>query len=230
LWLGGKQTLLCASVARDYVRNNYLTLEENGIFVDSTYFDVFSCVSPDECYNPDHMMTREQCNQYRKEIFEFMNSRGSFSGSEEANDCITPVLVYCHYEPYRTEPLISNEGQTKGILIPLYNLVYHDCLIVPWRSNKGVRGGVGIPKTDSAYDHAILNGGPVTLDIDADEKKIEDAVFACENAEKLAFMQMIDHEFISEDRRIQKTTFSDGEKTVTVEVNFDTEEYKIFEK
>jgi len=65
------------------------------------------------------------------------------------------------------------------------------------------------------------------LAIDADEKRMEEACFACENAERLAFMQMVNHEFLSEDRRIQRTTFTDGTETVTVEVNFDTEEYKI---
>lgn len=227
LWLGGNQTLLCASVARDYVRHNYTQMARYGINIDSTYFDVFSCTDMDECYNPDHPMTREQCAKYRRECFDYMTSRGIFSGSEEANDCIIPSLVYCHYEPYRTEPLISNVGKTPGILVPLYNLVYHDCLIIPWRSDKGVRGGIGIPETDSAYDHAILNGGPVTLTIDADEKHIEEATFACEHAGRLALMQMVNHEFLSEDRRIQRTTFKDGDETVTVEVNFDTEEYKI---
>jgi len=227
LWLGGKQTLLCTELAKDYIRHTYTQMERYGIEIDSTYFDVFSCVDMDECYNPDHPMTREQCAQYRRECFDYMTSRGVFCGSEEANDCIIPSLVYCHYEPYRTEPLISNTGSTPGIPVPLYNLVYHDCLIIPWRSDKGVRGGIGIPATDSAYDHAILNGGPVTLAIDADEKRMEEACFACENAERLAFMQMVNHEFLSEDRRIQRTTFTDGTETVTVEVNFDTEEYKI---
>lgn len=229
LWLGGKETLLCASVARDYVKLNYEQLEACGIHVDSSYIDVFSCASMDECFHPAHPMTREQCAQYRRECFDYLTSKGIFCGSEEANDCIIPSLIYCHYEPYFTVPFFNMQGDPAGILIPLLNLVYHDCLIIPWRNSKGICGGMGIPKTDSAYDHAILNGGPVTLGLDADAQRIEEAHFACENAARLAHMEMIHHEFVTADRRIQRTTFTDGQKTVTVTVNFDTEAYKITE-
>ena len=46
----------------------------------------------------------------------------------------------------------------------------------------------------------------------------------CEISEKLALCEMVSHEFISDDMRRQRTTFSDG---TVIEVDFDTEEYTI---
>ena len=100
-------------------------------------------------------------------------------------------------------------------------MVYHDCVVVPWIGRKLSRGGWGIPRNDSGYAHAWLNGGPQYLGIEADEAEIAEVEQTCAMAEKLAHQTIVKHEFISPDRRIQRTTFSDG---TSIEVNFDTDE------
>jgi hypothetical protein len=59
------------------------------------------------------------------------------------------------------------------------------------------------------------------MSINADEAAIAEAEAACANAENLALQPMLKHEFVSADRRTQRTTFADG---TTVTVNFDTNE------
>ncbi len=224
IWYGGKHTWLCSSVAREYVRRNYATFEELGINVEAAYLDVFSVVFLDECFNPAHPATREQCAMYRRECLDVLTDRGILPSSEEVLDCILPSQVLCHHAPYFTSGLGSSTASPVGIPIPLLNLVYHDCVVIPWIGRKGQRGGWGIPGNDCAYTHAWLNGNPAYLSITADAAEIAEIEAVCANAEKLALQAMVKHEFISPDGRVQRTTFADGTK---VEVNFDTEEVNV---
>ena len=224
IWYGGKHSFLCAEKAPRYVTKNYDTFEEMGINIEAAYLDVFSVVELDECFSPDHPMTREKCARRRRECLDILTSRGIIPSSEEVLDCILPSQVLCHHAPYFTDWLGGPASNEVGWQIPLLNLVYHDCVVVPWIGKKGSRGGWGLTGKDSGYAHAWLNGNPLYLNIDADKETIDETVTVCENAEKLAFAAMVKHEFVSADRRIQRTTFSDGTK---ITVNFDTEEIEI---
>ena len=139
-----------------------------------------------------------------------------------------PSQVLCHHAPFFTVPL-DKDGVCPGTPIPLVNLIYHDCIVIPWIGRKGKKGGFGIPKTDSGYTYAFLNAGPVHIlnwshSTDTDQTEIDEVNEVCIFAEKLALASMEKHEFITADRRIQRTTFSEG---TTVTVNLNTDEIKI---
>ena len=224
IWYGGKHSFLCSALAPSFVRRNYARFEEEDIPVQAAYLDVFSVVRLDECFHPDHPVTREQCVAYRRECLDLLTEKGIIPSSEEILDCILPSQVLCHHAPYFTDSLGSSTANAVGIPIPLFNLVYHDCVVTPWIGRKGQRGGWGIPGKDSAYCHAILNAGPVYLSITADKEQIDEVTEVCENAENLALCEMTRHSFLSSDLRTQRTEFSNG---TTVIVNFDTEEFTI---
>lgn len=223
IWYGGKHSFLCSSVARDYVRRNYAMFEEYGIGIEASYLDVFSVVQLDECFSPAHPVTREQCAANRRECLDILTDRGIIPSSEEVLDCILPSQVLCHHAPFATSNLGSREAEPVGIPIPLLNLVYHDCVVIPWIGRRNERGGWGIPKNDSAYTHAWLNGDPSYLSITADAEEIAEVAATSANAERLALQPMLRHEFLSESRRVQRTSFADGS---TVTVDFDTNEVK----
>lgn len=223
-WAGGVHSYLCSTRAVDYVRRNYAEFERLGIKIEASYLDVFSIADLDECFNPDHPTTREQCAKDRMHCLDILTDKGIIPSSEEAFDCVIPSMVLCHHAPYCTFDRKGKEIDSGEIRIPLLNLVYHDCLVVPWIGLKDTRGGDGIPKNDSAYSHAILNGDPVYCPIDATKEQIAEVKFACALSEKLALCEMVKHEFLSDDFRKQRTTFSDG---TTIEVDFDKEEYII---
>ena len=192
--------------------------------VQAAYLDVFSVVRLDECFHPDHPVTREQCAAYRRECLDILTDKGIIPSSEEILDCILPSQVLCHHAPYFTSPLGTSTAEAVGIPIPLFNLVYHDCVVTPWIGRKGRRGGWGIPGNDTAYCHAILNGGPAYLSITAQKEEIDEINTVCENAEALALYEMTKHSFLSSNLRIQRTEFSNG---TSVTVNFDTEEFSV---
>ena len=220
-WYGGKHSYLCSKQAPKYVRRNYQRFEELGINIEASYLDVFSVVNLDECFSPDHPATREQCARNRRECLDILTARGIIPSSEEILDCILPSQVLCHHAPYFTDWLGGPASNPVGWQIPLFNLVYHDCIVTPWIGKKGSRGGWGITGKDSGYAHAYLNGNPLYLKIDADKETIDEAVKVCESAERLTHAAMLRHEYLSRDGRIQRTTFEGGTK---ITVNFDTEE------
>jgi len=214
-WDGGKHTYLCPSLARDYVRRNYNTFEQMGIRIEGAYLDVFAIAEMDQCFHPAHRVTREQCAAYRRECLEIINAKGIIPSSEDVLDCILPSMCLCHHAPHITD------GEC-GIPIPLFNLVYHDCVVSPWRGRKGAAASkLQHIKTSESYARAWLNAGVPYLSITADEAEIVEVEQTCRMAEKLAFARMLRHEFASADGMIQRTVFEDG---TVIEVNFETDE------
>ena len=222
-WAGGPQTYLCASQAPYYVKRNFTELAANGIDLDCAYLDVFTCNEPDECSEPHHRMTRKECLEYRSRCFAWLLSKGILSSSEEVTDWSVPELVFCHYAPYDFM-MRRPDAPKQGIPIPLFNLVYHDCVIIPWMMEKH--------ETEDYMLYALLNGGaPYFIRNGAYEGT--DGSFEggqgftekeqkerCETVARLheavACCEMVSHELIDGDKDRQRSIFSDGTE-VTVD-------------
>ncbi len=222
VWNGGRHSFLCATQAPAHVRRNYDEFERLGIDIRAAYLDVFSVVTLDECFNPEHPMTREECARLRNQCLHSMTDRGIIPSSEETIACLLPSMVLCHHAPFYTTTF--ENGDAVGIPLPLFNLVYHDCVVIPWNAMLQPRGGWGIPNNDSAYIHAILNAGPVYCPIDAAEDDLEAIRIACASAERLTHARMMRHEFTDDTYRRQRTVWSDG---TVIEVDFETDAYRI---
>lgn len=210
IWYGGDQTILCAKLAPAYVNKNYDEFDRLGIRLKGAYLDVFSVVELDECFDPDHPMTREECAEYRGRCFSALTSRGLIPSSEEPVGWSMRYISLCHHAPFFTSDLGSFEAEPVGVPIPLFNLVYHDCVVIPWIGIKDKTGGWGIPGKDSARLYAILNGNPIYCPTDADPDTVEDVKQVCLFAGRLAKKQMLRHEFVDDTYRRQKTYWSDG--------------------
>ena len=233
-WAGGLQSYLCATQAPYYLRRNFAALFENGIELDGAYLDVFTCNEGDECTNPEHRMTRRECYEYRGQCFSWLLAHGILSSSEEVSDWAIPSLVFCHYAPYSF--MMKRPGLPKdGIPVPLFNLVYHDCVIEPWMMDKA-------SENDDYMLYALLNGGAPYLLRDAaylntDGSFEGDELLALEEMirrsktvsalhEKIAKCEMVRHRMNPENWWIQETEFSDGTK---VKVDFKNQTYEISE-
>lgn len=211
IWMGGKQTFLCATMAPYYVRRNFTALKEHGIRLDNTYLDVFSCVELDECFSPAHPMTREECARSRMKCFETVASDGILVQSEEGIDWAFPGLIFVHHAPFSP----SNErlgGGEPGIRIPLLELVYHDCLITPYAADPYSRLW------------GYLCGGATYLSEDADADVIQatDECTAWQSA--VQTREILRHEFVGGDPKHQKTYFEGG---YTAEVDFNAGTWKL---
>lgn len=96
-------------------------------------------------------MTRRDCYMYRGNCFSWLLSQGILTSSEEVSDWAVPYLVFCHYAPYDFM-LRPSETPKKGIPVPLFNLVYHDCVIEPWMMDR-------VSKDEDYMLYALLAGG-----------------------------------------------------------------------
>ena len=233
-WAGGPQSYLCGSQAPYYVKRNFQELEDHGISLDCAYLDVFTCNEGDECDNPMHRMTRKECYEYRCLCFEYLLKNGILSSSEEVNDWAVPSQIFCHYAPY--DFMMEVPGTPRqGIPFPLYNLVYHDCVIQPWMMEK-------VSADEDYMLYALLNGGAPYLVRDAAypnidgafdgyvkmslEEQVERAGKVSELHEKVGKREMLRHEFVDGNYNIQRTTFAGG---ISVLVDFEKQNYKINE-
>lgn len=231
-WAGGPQNYLCGTQAPYYVKRNFGYLEEKGIQLDGAYLDVFTCNEGDECANPYHRMTRRECYDYRALCFRYLLSKGILPSSEEVSDWCVPSMVMCHYAPY--EFMMEKPGTPKkGIPVPLFNLVYHDCLIEPWMMDKVsenedymlyavLNGGAPYIVRDGAYpntDGSFDGGVKFTLEEQRDRCKIVSDLH-----EKVAKCELVRHELVDGNAKVQRSVFSDG---TTVTVDFENQTYVI---
>lgn len=231
-WAGGHQTYLCATQAPYYVKRNFRQLAEHDIGLDCAYLDVFTCNEPDECANPMHYMSRRDCLDFRGQCFEYLLSQGILPSSEEVSDWSMKSLVFCHYAPYQFQ-MCKPGTPRKGIPVPLFNLVYHDCVIIPWM----------MEKMDAHNDYmlyALLNGGAPYLIRDGAYPGIDGSfqpefTFTEQEAydrcrvvadlhERIAACEMVSHKLLAPDGSKQETVFSDGTR---VRVDLDALSYEI---
>ena len=219
-WYGGDQSILCPRLALGHVKKNYLSLLDHGVKVRGAYLDVFAVVPPDECYNPEHPATRRDCLRHRGACLNFIRAQGGVVSSEEPADWAIPHLDLVHHGPY---PLVPNPGRgpAMGIPIPLFNLVYHDALLLPWSLAKGAWG---IPETDLGYLHGLANAGLPYVSLNPGKEELARVRTMVALHKRVGLQAMSDHAFLDASWRRQRTTFADG---TTVTIDLDTETFEI---
>ncbi len=230
-WAGGPQSYLCGTQAPYYVKRNFAKLEEQQIELDCAYLDVFTCNEGDECNNPRHRMSRRECYEARNHCFDYLMSRGILPSSEEVNDWCVPSMVFCHYAPY--DFMLRKPGSPKfGVPVPLFNLVFHDCLIEPWMMDQVsededymlyavLNGGAPYLLRDGAYPNFDGSFETMGLGLKEDIKRCD---VVCELHEKVAKCEMVRHELVDGEYTVQRTVFADG---TSVTVDFGKQTYEI---
>ena len=191
-WMGGTQTYINPRLMPGDLVRNYTEIFAHGIHPDGVYLDVFGYVPPDEDFNPEHPTTRTDAIQARIDCFNWARQHIGSIGTEAGCDWVIPCADY-------TTPLKS----TKGVPIPLYQLVYHDAISVQFSSDD-LRGflNAGIPRLS-------LNPPP-TPEILAGVRRMAAL------HKRLALVEMTNHEFLDDQHRKERTTYADG-TTVTVD-------------
>ena len=236
IWDGGEHTYLCSSFALDFVKKTYNELAEHNIDVQGAYLDVFAIMQGDECFHEEHPVTREESIAFRAKCFDYLNEKGLIMSSEEPGMQLLNHLALVHHGPHALKP--QENGKPIGIPIPLGNLVYHDCIIIPWNWFNNW----GIPKGENGDLYCALNAGMPylhpygnslkkigtdnrTADIEMmnDEelkKEIRRVEPLCTLQERLYNKEMLKHEFLGSYRK-QKTTYSDG-TSITIDLDKNT--------
>ena len=221
LWAGGKQSFLCTSLAPYYVKRNFEEVLAHDIHLEASYLDVFTCNELDECFNEHHLMTRKECKEYRNQCFDYLHSKNILPSSEEVNEWALKSQVFCHYGPYDFMLRKPNEKRL-GIPVPLFNLVYHDCVILPWPMD--------ITENEDYMLYALLNGGCAYVDKDGAypnvdgafndnrEKQLDEEIrryrIVADLQEKVAKLEMTDFGFIDNNYKKQYSVFGNQIKVI----------------
>ncbi len=220
-WPGGEASILCAALAPGHVAKNHRAILDHGVKLRGAYLDVFSVVPGDECYNSMHPMTRAAGLAQRGECLDLIRALEGIASSEEPTDWSIPHIDLCHHAPYALDPGPGG-GPAMGIPVPLFNLVYHDAIFIPWTQSTG---GWGIPNGDWGFLHGLLNGGLPYLNVeDPKHDEIDRTRVTCALARRVGLAEMTRHEMLDPAFRRQKTTFADGTK---VTIDFDKRSYEI---
>ena len=196
-WDGGKQTSLNPRFMLGHLVKNYRLLFEHGIKPQGAYLDVFGYVPPDQDFNPEHPATRADSMRSRAACFRWVRANLGLVGTEAAADWVIPYVDYGS----------ANPGRGKAIPVPLYELVYHDAIVLPYGGRDNEENLLGL----------LCGGVPQLWQAD---KLTDDALrmvrrMAALHA-RVGLSEMTRHEFLDGNYRKERTTFADG-TAVTVD-------------
>jgi hypothetical protein len=190
-WDGGKMSYLNGRFMMGHLVKNYQGLFDHGIQPQGNYLDVFGYVPPDEDFNPEHPTTRTDCLRERARCYTWSRNRLGFVGTEAGCDWTVPYV-----------DILSPLNQTKGIPVPLFNLVYHDAVMIPYRPDD---------------PRGFLNAGvPQIPSRSPSREELLQIRKMCALHRRLALVEMTRHEFLDKNYRQERTTFADGTR-VTVD-------------
>ena len=95
-------------------------LFDRGIRTDGIYIDVIGYVPPDQDFNPEHPTTHTDAMRGQIEMLNWSRQNLGVTVTESGADWTIPYVDIVN----------SSGGGSKAILVPLYNFVYHDSVIV----------------------------------------------------------------------------------------------------
>ena len=205
-WDGGKQTYLNARFQLGHLVKNYQLFFDHDIRPQGIYIDVIGYVPPDEDFNPEHPATRTDAMLGQIAMLNWSRHNLGVIATEAGSDWVIPYV----------DTINQSGGGSKAILVPLYQLVYHDAVVIAYNSRdqksllQGLLGG-GVPEmpvAQSGVDERILALIKQMTLLHA----------------RVGLLEMTKHEFLDSNYRKERTTFADG---TTVTVDWDTNSYKI---
>jgi hypothetical protein len=205
-WDGGKQAYLNARFQLGHLVKNYQLLFDHGIATQGIYIDVIGYVPPDQDFNPEHPTTHTDAMRGQIAMLNWSRQNLGIIATESGADWTMPYV----------DVVNSSGGGSKAILAPLYNLVYHDAVIVSFSA-----------RDEKTLLQGLLFGGVPELPIDpttVSQKAMNLVREMCALHKRVGLLEMTRHEFLGINYRKERTTFADG---TTVTVDWDSNSYRI---
>jgi hypothetical protein len=205
-WDGGRQAYLNARFQLGHLLKNYQLLFDRGIRTQGIYIDVIGYVPPDQDFNPEHPTTHTDAMRGQIAMLNWSRHHLGIIATESGADWTIPYV----------DVVNSSGGGSKAILVPLYNLVYHDAVIVSFGA-----------RDEKTLLQGLLFGGVPEMPINqagVSEKAMTLMREMSALHERVGMLELTKHEFLDRNFRKERTTFADG---TTVTVDWDTMSYQI---
>lgn len=242
VWPGGTSYLPNVRYIYDFALHNFP--KERELFKPTgILLDVTANIELRDDYNKDYPMTKDDDMQWRQRILDFAGQNFDVVASEDFRDWGAPYYDYSL--GYLNEGYWYTESQSKleGIVIPLWELVYHNSLIALreplWvHDMQGVerpvdgeiklflrtlRAGVNPPIQSIGYqDASVLYGwvqGAKDIIRDWSDMSVLQRIITVSKVsvpfhEEVFDMFMTDHNFLSEDYMVEESRFGNKVKVV----------------
>lgn len=199
-----------------------------GIFLDVVVMRVA------ECYHPNHPMTRSDAFRYKRILLQYLNDIGLVSGTEVGCEDVaaninyqegmmSPPLYRAYDSGRRMTTLYYDDNIDEKIhkymlnpvyRVPLWELVYHDCVVSYWYWGDSTNSCPELIKKRDLF--CALYGLPALYSFDvADWEKLKKDIIASYHrtsdiAAKTGYYRMMSFEYVTDDKLVQKTTFENG--------------------
>lgn len=182
------------------------------------YLDTIGGLPLIECYDPRHPLTRAGTRDARLNIMRTATNAGVVLGVEgPPQDWNLKVADFYDEAPIRF-----------GIDVPLWGLVYHDCALLYRQHSSPYDYGLdnyGYPRGPwpAKFLRSILYGDQSSWTVSNDMYWAWRTTFQAINKvlapyeRRVAFDELVDHQFLTPDYKVQRTAFSSG---VQVTVNY----------
>ena len=195
-WDGGPQAYLNARFQLGHLLKNYQLLFDHGITTQGIYIDVIGYVPPDQDFNPEHPTTHTDAMRGQIAMMNWSRQNLGIVATEAGADWVIPYV----------DVINQSGGGSKAILVPLYQLVYHDAVITSFgaRDQKTLLQGI------------LFAGQPELPFAQTDEKTMALIKTMMALHKRVGMLEMTKHEFLDTNYRKERTTFADG-TTVTVD-------------
>jgi hypothetical protein len=203
-WDGGPQAYLNARFQLGHLLKNYQLFFDHGIKTQGIYIDVIGYVPPDQDFNPEHPTTHTDAMRGQILMMNWSRQNLGIVATEAGADWVIPYV----------DVINQSGGGSKAVLVPLYQLVYHDAVITSFgaRDRKTLLQG-------------ILYGGQPELPIGpVDEKTMALIRQMMALHKRVGLLEMTRHEFLDANYRKERSTFADG---TTVTVDWDSNSVRI---
>jgi hypothetical protein len=210
-WAGGQAYIMNYKDGLNYAKRNWeqiKTLNVRGMFVDTT-----TAMQLYETYEPGNNLSKADDLKYKIETIKFYKSQKQIFGSEESADFGIPYVDWFE----------NRHSRVAGESIPLWPLVFHDCVMNGrYVDPTNVKGGPNSWLEDMLWGYFILFriGGKKTEWPDQKEA-FKSTLHADDWFGQIGTAEMTNHEYLSEDFEVEKTTFGNGKSIV---VNFSGQE------
>ncbi len=230
---------MCDAVSAKYCRK-HVGDELKTHAYNTRFIDVTTAATWDTCNNPAHPMTRGESRGHRMDLLRLLGDEfGLVVGSETGHDAAVPYCDYfegmlslCHYRvPHagrnleqiwtNAPPRVAKFQVGAEYRLPLWELVYHDCLCAHWYwgdyNNK-------LPSLWDKRDLFNVLYGTMGMYLfykkewrDNQARFVRSYNITSPVARKTGYSEMLDHQILSKDRLVQRSIFADG---TVVTVNF----------
>jgi hypothetical protein len=211
MWGGGQAYIMQYKKSMEYAKRNWeqiKTLGAQGVFEDTTTASQLY-----ENYEKGNLMTRADDERYKIEFMKFFKDQKQILGSEETADFGIPYVDY----------LESRHTRKAGETIPLWSLVFHDCVMnARYVDDTNMKVNEKPHLEDMLWGYFILFRMGIWGQKEWRSQKefFQSSLPADEWFGQIATAKMTNHEFLTENFQLEKTTFSNG-KSITV--NFSKE-------